>query len=249
VELIVDYLSIYSLRFGYLVPIGVLFVISFPPLFGHEIVAVLCGLVWGLWVGFAIVVAGTFLGEVGNFYAFKYCCRARGEKLERTKLSYACLARVIREGGFKIALIARLSLIPGHFTTALFSTCGMGIITFSIAALLSSPKQFVTVYLGVILDSGNTSTKSKIISDAVVGVTCLVTGLAMWYIVRKMNEAKPAVIYDKRKARLVFMQPSDALSSYRVLQPSQTCTSRLHALRKCRRKQFNEYYWLQSSLL
>lgn len=36
-------------------------------LFGHEIVAVLCGLVWGLWVGFAIVAAGTFLGEVGNF--------------------------------------------------------------------------------------------------------------------------------------------------------------------------------------
>lgn len=52
-------------------------------LFGHEIVAVLCGLVWGLgstsaivdgdvtyiftgW-GFAIVAAGTFLGEVGNF--------------------------------------------------------------------------------------------------------------------------------------------------------------------------------------
>ena len=36
-------------------------------LFGHEIVAILCGLVWGLWVGFAIVAAGTFLGEVGNF--------------------------------------------------------------------------------------------------------------------------------------------------------------------------------------
>ena len=36
-------------------------------LFGHEIVAVLCGLVWGLWVGFAIVSAGTFLGEVGNY--------------------------------------------------------------------------------------------------------------------------------------------------------------------------------------
>lgn len=36
-------------------------------LFGHEIVAILCGLVWGLWVGFGIVAAGTFLGEVGNF--------------------------------------------------------------------------------------------------------------------------------------------------------------------------------------
>lgn len=30
-------------------------------LFGHEVVMILCGVVWGLWVGFAIVCAGTFL--------------------------------------------------------------------------------------------------------------------------------------------------------------------------------------------
>ena len=46
--------------------------------------------------------------------AFKYCCAAHGEKLERTKLQYACLARVVHDGGFKIALIAHLSAIPGH---------------------------------------------------------------------------------------------------------------------------------------
>ncbi|KAH9895315.1 snare associated Golgi protein-domain-containing protein, partial [Cubamyces lactineus] len=132
------------LPYGWTIPIGILFVISFPPLFGHEIVAILCGLVWGLWAGFGIVAAGTFIGEVGNFYAFKYCCAARGEKLEKSKLSYACLARVVRDGGFKIALIARLSAIPGHFTTAVFSTCGMSIWTFSIAAVLSLPKQFIT---------------------------------------------------------------------------------------------------------
>src|ERR1700761_2544581 len=125
--------SISRLKFGWLVPIGVFFVISFPPvsqcatlpntcshtpqLFGHEIVAILCGLVWGLWIGFAIVCAGTFIGEVGNFYAFKYCCRARGEKMERTQIPYACLARCVREGGFKIALIARFSPIPGHCTS------------------------------------------------------------------------------------------------------------------------------------
>jgi hypothetical protein len=38
-----------------------------PQLFGHEIIAILCGVVWGLWIGFAIVAAGTFLGELGNF--------------------------------------------------------------------------------------------------------------------------------------------------------------------------------------
>ncbi|KAK0200346.1 hypothetical protein DFS33DRAFT_1360713 [Desarmillaria ectypa] len=206
---IVDWLTpvtrwLHDLKFGWLVPIGILFVISFPPLFGHEIVAILCGLVWGLWIGFGIVAAGTFIGEVGNFYAFKYCCRARGEKLERTKITYACLAKVVRDGGFKIALIARLSAIPGHFTTAIFSTCGMGIIVFCIAAILSLPKQFIAVYLGVILEqssTGTTDTKSRIISDVVLAITVLITIAAMWYIYHQMDKVKPEVIYARRKAR------------------------------------------------
>jgi uncharacterized membrane protein YdjX (TVP38/TMEM64 family) len=194
----------HGLKFGWLIPIGVLFVISFPPLFGHEIVAILCGLVWGLWIGFGIVAAGTYLGEIGNFYAFKYCCRARGEKLEKEKIPYACLAKVVRDGGFKIALIARLSVMPGHFTTAIFATCGMSVITFSIAAILSMPKQFITVYLGVILEqsgTGTQSSKNRLISDVVLGITILVTGAAMWYLMRKMKQVKPEVIHARRKAR------------------------------------------------
>ena len=46
-----------------MIPIVILIVISFPPLFGHEIVALLCGVVYGLWIGFGIVAAGTFIGE------------------------------------------------------------------------------------------------------------------------------------------------------------------------------------------
>ncbi|KAH9922920.1 uncharacterized protein B0H18DRAFT_1016162 [Fomitopsis serialis] len=188
----------HDLKFGWLIPIGILFVISFPPLFGHEIVAILCGLVWGLWIGFAIVCAGTFLGELGNFYV-------RGEKLEKTDLRYACLAKVVREGGIKIALIARLSAIPGTvLTTAVFSTCGMSVWTFIIAAILSLPKQFITVYLGVALeqsDNGGSSTRDTIVKDVVVGITVIITFVAMWYIYNLMNKAKPGVIYDRRKAR------------------------------------------------
>ncbi len=29
-------------------------------------------------------------------------------------MQYSCLARVVRDGGFRIALIARFSAIPGH---------------------------------------------------------------------------------------------------------------------------------------
>lgn len=52
-----------NLPAGWLIPIAILIIISFPPLFGHEVVALLCGVVYGLWIGFGIVAAGTFLGE------------------------------------------------------------------------------------------------------------------------------------------------------------------------------------------
>ncbi|KAH9010089.1 snare associated Golgi protein-domain-containing protein [Lactarius deliciosus] len=197
-----------SLPGGWSIPIAILFVISFPPLFGHEIVAILCGVVWGLWIGFAIVAAGTFLGELGNFYAFKYCCRARGEKLEKTNMQYGCLARVVREGGFKIALVARFSAIPGHFTTAVFATCGMGVWTFALAAFLSLPKQLATVYIGVIIEStGKKETVAqRIASYSVITITTIVTIVAAWYIYRELNRVKPAVIYERRKARQAKME-------------------------------------------
>jgi hypothetical protein len=56
-------MKIRDLPAGFLIPVAILIAISFPPLFGHEIIALLCGVVYGLWIGFAIVAAGTFLGE------------------------------------------------------------------------------------------------------------------------------------------------------------------------------------------
>ncbi|KAH7101700.1 snare associated Golgi protein-domain-containing protein, partial [Auriculariales sp. MPI-PUGE-AT-0066] len=201
-----------GLKFGWLIPIAVLFVISFPPLFGHEIVAVICGLVWGLWVGFGIVCVGTLLGEIGNYYAFLYCCRARAEKMEKEKPYYDCLARVVREGGFKVALMARLSAIPGHFTTAIFATCGMNIFVFTIAAILSLPKQFITVYAGVVLEANSEEKKenkpqndtdkvTKIISNVVAGFSLFITFFALWWIYREMIKVKPIVFRERRKAR------------------------------------------------
>ena len=91
-------------------------------------------------------------------------------------------------------------------STAVFSTCGMSVWTFIISAFLSLPKQFITVYLGVALeqsDKGGGSTSDKIIKDVVLAVTVIITFLAMWYIYRLMNQAKPDVIYARRKARSV----------------------------------------------
>jgi uncharacterized membrane protein YdjX (TVP38/TMEM64 family) len=100
---------------------------------------------------------------------FRYFLTARAQKLEETNIKYACLARVVREGRLLVAIILRYSAIPGHcednyyiiprfliayfltVTTAVFSTCGMGIWTYIIAAIISLPKQLATVYLGYAL--------------------------------------------------------------------------------------------------
>lgn len=48
---------------GFLIPGAIAFVLSFPPLFGHEIIAILCGAEYGLYAGFAIIAVGTIVGE------------------------------------------------------------------------------------------------------------------------------------------------------------------------------------------
>lgn len=195
---------IHDLKFGWLIPIAMFFVMSFPPLFGHEILAILCGVVWGAEVGFAITAAGTFIGEVANFYTFKYFCQARGDKLQRDSITYAALCKVVRERGLKVALIARYSAVPGHLTTAIFSVCGMGIFTFMLAAVLSLPKQFVTVYIGVMLESDPNSSgasTSRIIGDVIGAITLLVTVVAMWYINKEVGKVKPQVIQERQKSR------------------------------------------------
>ncbi|KAG6334575.1 hypothetical protein ID866_4512 [Astraeus odoratus] len=194
----------HSLKFGWLIPIAIFFVISFPPLFGHEILAIVVGLVWGVGVGFAITAAGTFLGEVANFYATKYFFQSYATRKEKSNIQYACIAKLVREGGFKIALILRYSAVPGHFTTAVFSLCGMKVFIFIAAAILSLPKQFITVYIGTLLEEeadGSVTTTDKVLSYVVGTITGIVTIAAMWYIQRGVNRVKPDVIYARRKAR------------------------------------------------
>ncbi|KAI0667984.1 hypothetical protein C8Q78DRAFT_941278, partial [Trametes maxima] len=186
---------------GWLIPIAIMFVISFPPLFGHEIIAVLCGDVWGVWIGFGIVAAGTVLGELGNFYAFKWWCTGRGKKLEEKRLTYALYAQVAREGGIAVATIMRLTFIPGHLLTAVFSTCGMGVWTFLTAAVLSLPKQLATVYLGVSQNSGGNSAQTGGIKAVVILATIAMTYVAMRFINKKVDEVKMGVVYARRKAR------------------------------------------------
>ncbi|KAF7972411.1 hypothetical protein HWV62_17960 [Athelia sp. TMB] len=193
--------SIRKLPAGFLIPVAILFVMSFPPLFGHEIIAIMVGVVWGAGWGFLIVSAGQFLGELATFFVFKYACQARSDKIRETNVRYACLSRVLEEGDLTIAIVARFSIIPTHLTTALFATCGMRLWVFILSALVSLPKQLATVYIGAAFGNTTSEQESSYISAIVLMLTLTITLLAGWYINRRINAVKESVVYSRQKMR------------------------------------------------
>ncbi|KAH8886971.1 hypothetical protein GQ53DRAFT_784591 [Thozetella sp. PMI_491] len=188
---------------GWLIPIAILIIISIPPLFGHEIVGLLCGIVYGLWIGFAVLAVGTFLGEVLTFYLFKYALRKTANKLERTNLTYAALTRLINEGGFwrrfLIVTVIRFSAMPAHLSTAVFATCGIGFWIFAIATAVTLPKQLFLVYLGVLfLQGANNDNKLKTIMFGVAGA---LTVLAAVWIIWKLRAYKVVLMEEQNQRR------------------------------------------------
>ncbi|KAJ7186820.1 hypothetical protein C8R46DRAFT_1058145 [Mycena filopes] len=187
---------------GWLIPIVVLIALSFPPLFGHELVGILVGSVWGLGAGFWY--PGTLLGEVCTYYVFRTCLGARAKRWELSNVGYGALSHVIRTGGLLVPIVVRYSSIPAHFTTAIFATCGMPFWVFLVAAVASLPKQFALVYVGYALKQD--SPTSNKVQKAVIGVTVVVTVAAMVYMRRQMPAGREAVVYARRKARQGKMQ-------------------------------------------
>lgn len=91
--------DIIDLPVSWLIPVAILIVISFPPLGGQELIIMVVGLIWGVWWGFAIVNAGTFIGEVLCFWGFKYLFTRKAAEIEQKSIFYACIARLMRDGG------------------------------------------------------------------------------------------------------------------------------------------------------
>ncbi|CAN9153512.1 unnamed protein product [Alternaria alternata] len=165
---------------GWLIPIAILIVISFPPLF------------------------------VGTWYAFKYAFRSKALKLERTNLNYGAMARLTRDGGFFIVLIIRLSAIPAHFSTAVFSTCDVKFWHFVVATFLSLPKQIFLVYLGVLLLQ---ESNDDVIKTVMFGAIFIITiAMGVW-IYMKMRTVKKTLLEEQelrrvKKAEAVELVPN-----------------------------------------
>ncbi|KAH9451039.1 hypothetical protein MJO28_009483 [Puccinia striiformis f. sp. tritici] len=210
--------QIKNASWSWIVPTILLIIVSFPPLFGHELIILVAGMIWGLWIGFAIACAGTFLGEILTYYAFKHLIGARSARVEAGSVTYASLAKLMREGGLGMVILVRASAMPGHVCTAMQATIGIGLWVFTIACVVTLPKQFALVYVGVLLGDPGLDPKDPLgveatskndaestshhrISAAVFLLTGFFTILSAYIVWMRLRKIRPIVQqeFDARK--------------------------------------------------
>ena len=104
-----------------------------------------------------------------------------------------------RDGGFFIVLVIRLSAIPAHFSTAVFSTCDVKFWYFVVATLFSLPKQIFLVYLGVLLVQENNEDVIKMVMFGAVFVVTVAMGIWIWVKMAKIKK----VLLEEQEARRV----------------------------------------------
>ncbi|KAG0650676.1 Golgi apparatus membrane TVP38 [Hyphodiscus hymeniophilus] len=146
------------------IPVAILVILSFPPLFGHEIVQIIVGLSYPIGVAIGIACAGAILGEAAAFIVFKYGFTSWVEKKIATKVRWAAVARVAQEAGFKGVLIIRYSIVP--------------------PLIISLPKTIVFVVLGA--PTAKNSKGAKWAKVVAIGVVVIITIFASIWIRRKM---------------------------------------------------------------
>lgn len=165
-------------------------VVSIPPLFGHELLAVIAGYVYGIRSGFAILTISSILGETLVYFAFRFWLKhALDAFRSRHRQNYAIFVSVIEEGGLLMLCFVRMSVIPPHFSTPLFSSLdSITWYSWLLANILASPvKFFPSVFVGALLrDKHNNS----LIGDLFFILSTVTTLGVLFHIYRKFMSKK-----------------------------------------------------------
>ncbi|CZS91704.1 uncharacterized protein RAG0_02220 [Rhynchosporium agropyri] len=177
------------------IPTAILVILSFPPLFGHEVVQLIIGLAYPLGVALGIACAGAVLGEAACFIVFKYFCTGWVENKIAKKVNWAATARVTQEAGFRGVLVIRYSIVPPHLANPLFSCTGMKFWLYMITVVLSLPKSLVFVALGS--PSSKDSQTAKWGKVAAIAVVVIITIFASLWIRKKMIVATRTIMAER----------------------------------------------------
>lgn len=184
---------------SWVIPVAILTILSFPPLFGHEIVQLVVGLAFPIGVAIGIAVAGAVLGEAACFVVFKYFFTWWVDKKVATKIRWAAISRVSQQAGFRGVLVIRYSIVPPHLANPLFACTGMKFWLYMVTVLISLPKQIIFVILGS--PSNQSSQGAKWAKVIAIGVLVIITIAASYWMRKKLAAATAEIEAERGVSR------------------------------------------------
>lgn len=114
----------------------------------------------------------------------------------------------------QIVFVIRLSIIPSHMSTAVFSTCDVKFWHFAVSTFFTLPKQLILVYLGVLLVGGQSDFWIKFGLFGVAGGVTVIAGVWIWYKMRSIKKellARQERLKADKESRLMTSAATGAL--------------------------------------
>lgn len=164
--------------------------VSIPPLFGHELLAVVAGYVYGDRYGFLLLMISSIVGESIVYFAFRFWLKNYISSFRRKyDKNYGVFVGVVEDGGIVMLWLIRMSVIPPHFSTPLFSSLeNITWYKWMIANVLASPvKFFPPVFLGTLLMNKH---NNSVVGDMAFGLSTVITFVVLWYIRKTFVQKK-----------------------------------------------------------
>jgi len=165
------------MKYGWLIILGFMILISFPPMTGHTTTVTLCGFAYGM-KGFYLGLAGSILGAAVVFVVLRLLLAKRLRKWSATNDKWTALETVVKSKGLPLVILIRLSpMPPWAYANALFASIHtVALWQFIIATFFLSPKLLLTAFIGsrlAPLSDGKQrqgmDTQTKIINGCLVG--------------------------------------------------------------------------------
>ncbi|KAH7916201.1 Golgi apparatus membrane protein TVP38 [Hygrophoropsis aurantiaca] len=141
--------DIQRLRYGAIILVLVIILISFPPFIGHTTMVNLCGFTYGL-RGFIPAAIGTVVGSAIVFVILRLLFSKRLRTWSSTNEKWQALETVVRAKGLPLIILIRVSSFPPWvYSNSLFASIeSVSLIQFVIATLFVLPKVFLFCFVG-----------------------------------------------------------------------------------------------------
>lgn len=120
-----------------------------------------------------------------------------------------------------MVFMIRLSIVPSHLSTAVFSTCDVKFWHFAVSTFFTLPKQLILVYLGVLLLGGKSSFWVKFGLFGVAGVVTVASGVWIYWKMRAIKKDLVAK-QELKRARLALRRDNSYFGSAAEMRSNNT---------------------------